>query len=316
MGLLISSQKLCCFTGGIVNVNGRRLKISPLGEGGFSVIYLGEDLETGQVCVLKRMTCVDSETVKEAVREAELYQLFNHPNIIKCIDSSVTICPSNPEAKDVYMLLPFYRRGTLQALIDENNERGIKFLETEMLEISLGIAQGLLAMHNFAPEGSSEVCPLAHRDVKPANILLGSDNTPILMDFGSVANAIVKIENRAQALALQELAAERCTMPYRAPELFDVKSQTVVDEKVDVWSLGCVIYCMTYGTSPFETAMNEQGGSIALAVMNGVVSFPKEDNYSKRLRELITWMLQVDPEKRPKMEQVVARISDLLSPAS
>ena len=55
------------------------------------------------------------------------------------------------------------------------------------------------------------------------------------MDFGSVANAIVRVENRAQALALQDLAAERCTMPYRAPELFDVKSQCTIDEKVDVW---------------------------------------------------------------------------------
>jgi len=73
------------------------------------MIFLAQDVDSSEVFALKKMTCMDSETVKEAVREIELYNLFKHPNIIKCIDSMVTICPTDSSAKDVYMLLPLYK---------------------------------------------------------------------------------------------------------------------------------------------------------------------------------------------------------------
>jgi serine/threonine kinase 16 len=59
--------------------------------------------------------------------------------------------------------------------------------------------------------------------------------TPILMDFGSCTKARIPIENRSQALLQQDIAAEHSTMAYRAPELFDVKTGTTLDEKVDIW---------------------------------------------------------------------------------
>jgi serine/threonine protein kinase len=59
--------------------------------------------------------------------------------------------------------------------------------------------------------------------------------TPILMDLGSCVKARIPIENRSQALLQQDIAAEHSTMAYRAPELFDVKTGTTLDEKVDIW---------------------------------------------------------------------------------
>ena len=59
--------------------------------------------------------------------------------------------------------------------------------------------------------------------------------TPILMDFGSCIKARIPIENRSQALLQQDIAAEHSTMAYRAPELFDVKTGTTLDEQVDIW---------------------------------------------------------------------------------
>jgi len=59
--------------------------------------------------------------------------------------------------------------------------------------------------------------------------------TPILMDFGSTMKARINVENRSQALLQQDIAAERSTMAYRAPELFDVKTRQMLDEKVDIW---------------------------------------------------------------------------------
>jgi serine/threonine kinase 16 len=84
--------------------------------------------------------------------------------------------------------------------------------------------------------------------------------TPILMDFGSLTPSPTAITSRTLALSVQDHAAETSTMPYRAPELFDVKTGSVVDEKVDIWSLGCTLFCALYGHSPFELATEESGG--------------------------------------------------------
>lgn len=133
------------------------------------------------------------------------------------------------------------------------------------------------------------------------------------MDFGSACPARVHIENRQQALSQQDLAAEQSTMPYRAPELFDVKTGTTLNEKVDIWSLGCTLYAMAYGQSPFEVNM-DQGGSVALAVLNNQYKFPtKEDHYSQDVKDAIKWMLTANPEDRPNIQQVkVLKKNDFL----
>ena len=79
--------------------------------------------------------------------------------------------------------------------------------------------------------------------------------SPTLMDFGSVRPARRKIKTRREALELQEFASINCTMPYRAPELWEPPSQCEVDERVDVWSAGCLLFALFYGRSPFELAV-------------------------------------------------------------
>jgi serine/threonine kinase 16 len=87
-----------------------------------------------------------------------------------------------------------------------------------------------------APSGSGdgELVPYAHGASR--NVMIADDGTtPILMDLGSCLKARIPIENRSQALSQQDIAGEHSTMAYRAPELFDVKTGTALDEKVDIW---------------------------------------------------------------------------------
>ncbi|KAG1455525.1 hypothetical protein G6F46_005575 [Rhizopus delemar] len=180
--------------------------------------------------------------------------------------------------------------------------------------------QGLLSGNHqeqstggVASEGTGEIVPWAHRDIKPGNVLIADDGqTAVLMDFGSMCQARIHIENRQEALAQQDIAAEHCTMPYRAPELFDVKTGTTLDEKVDIWSLGCTLYAMAYGQSPFEMNM-DQGGSVALAVLNNQYKFPEGSNkYSDNIKDMIQWMLTTDPSKRPNIHQILNKLNELL----
>ncbi|KAF5337903.1 hypothetical protein D9758_013090 [Tetrapyrgos nigripes] len=164
-----------------------------------------------------------------------------------------------------------------------------------------------------APAGTTEVVPYAHRDLKPGNVMIADDGaTPILMDFGSTTKARIYIENRSQALLQQDIAAEQSTMAYRAPELFDVKTGITIDEKVDIWSLGCTLFALAYSHSPFEnTQTTEQGGSIAMAVLNARYKHPNSA-YSQGLKDLIDSMLKLDPKERPDIHQVIEMTNRVL----
>ena len=98
-------------------------------------------------------------------------------------------------------------------------------------------------------------------------------------------------------------------MPYRAPELFDCPSHGFIDEKVDIWSLGCVGYALIYGHSPFETAQTASG-SIALAVLNCQYSFPQHGPYiqSTSLQNVIKSCLNLNAGLRPSAQDIMRQL--------
>jgi serine/threonine kinase 16 len=157
--------------------------------------------------------------------------------------------------------------------------------------------------------------------------------TPILMDLGSLAPAPTPITSRSQALAVQDQAAEHSTMPYRAPELFDVKTGSTIDTKVDIWSLGCTLYACLVGKSPFEARSDETGGSLSLCVLGGDWRFPDEHGQPKRrqsnkpvqqelqgdqetisetVKDVVRKCLSVEPSERPDIDELVEIVEDVV----
>jgi serine/threonine kinase 16 len=92
--------------------------------------------------------------VSLALKEVEAYALFSpHPNIIHSIDYSVETDKSDASAKTVYILLPYYRRGNLQDMINANLVNHTKFPERRLMVLFLGVCKALKAMHQYKIKG-------------------------------------------------------------------------------------------------------------------------------------------------------------------
>jgi serine/threonine kinase 16 len=124
-------------------------------QGGFSYVYLVEDSATHELFALKKIRCpFGQESVSLALKEVEAYALFSpHPNIIHAIDHSVASDRSDPAAKTVYILLPYYRRGNLQDMINANLVNHTKFPEKRLMQLFLGVCKALKAMHQYKVKG-------------------------------------------------------------------------------------------------------------------------------------------------------------------
>ncbi|XP_011865433.1 PREDICTED: serine/threonine-protein kinase 16 isoform X1 [Vollenhovia emeryi] len=306
LGLNIIFRMGCICTKEIITVNSTKYKVCEhLGDGGFSTVLLVEDIVTHRKYAIKKIICHGLEDQQLAAKEVEYYKLIKHPNVIKYIDSTCegTADPVLNTTSEMLIVLPYYHKGTLANDLERRAKNCDYMSPMDILRMFLQICEGVKAFHDAKPE------PLAHRDLKTANIMLSDDGIPIIMDLGSVANARVQVCGTQAARTLQDLAAERCSMPYRAPELFNVESYCMVDERTDIWSLGCILYALCYFKSPFDTVY-ERGDSVALAVISAHVTFPEDTPYNEDVQNLILSMLKVNPMERPYIYSVIESVHD------
>ena len=150
---------------------------------------------------------------------------LNHETIVKCID----IYEDN---SSIHLVLEEITGGDLFDHIIHSEGR--KLIETEAMDLLSQILEGLHYLH--------DEIGIVHRDIKPENFLLYNDghkNKIKLIDFG-FATYCKNGETMNEQLG---------TPQYAAPEIFEQKPYT---NKVDMWSLGVVLYNMVKGTQPFS----------------------------------------------------------------
>ncbi|DBA84178.1 TPA: Serine/threonine-protein kinase 16 [Trebouxia sp. C0004] len=295
-----------------------------------------------------------SEQLTAAEKEVQVMTQLQHPNLLPLLAQAVV--PDRSDGRMLQLVYMLFPESSLNDEVTRRQQTHDPFDSKDILQIFLQVCHGVQALHKCTP-------PLAHRDIKPHNVLLqrhkqhdseaaeptGSLSHPgddleaqplhavgaepmshsyhaVVMDFGSCQTAHMEVRNRTEALAVQEDAEAykhsveqivcalqaHCTAPYKAPELFDVPSQCTIDERVDVWSLGCLLYFMMYGVSPFERAVNEAGGSLALAVINNNLWWPPQDRHTEELRMLVQLCLNSDPQTRPHVSDIISKAKTLL----
>mmetsp|Transcript_32316 Transcript_32316/g.89262 ORF Transcript_32316/g.89262 Transcript_32316/m.89262 type:complete len:355 (-) Transcript_32316:20-1084(-) len=300
--------------------SGRRVAVGKLlAEGGFSFVYTASDLGSRQQYALKKIICQDSDAKAAARAEARMHDRFRHENLLPLVDSAFNAHPSSPNWDICWMLFPL-----CSCSLRDEITRQVVFQEfgpcwtlSSILAVLDGICRGLQEMHRVG---------VAHRDLKPENVLLENKSSecqglgrPVLMDFGSCGEVEVSVKGRREAIRETEAAAQLCTMQYRAPELFDVPSdiQVLSYGLADVWSFGCTSYCCLMGYSPFEVEFEPQSpcrprqvDTTHLRIL-GSIPWPKSGPNSGTpdwFKELLRWVLMVDPKQRPNIGRVLDRL--------
>ncbi|KAL3343054.1 hypothetical protein AABB24_026885 [Solanum stoloniferum] len=321
--------------GGDVWINENRFRIvRQLGEGGFAYVFLVKEvisdpsnpgvskkfkdsshISDDGTYAMKKVLIQNSEQLELVKEEIRVSSLFTHPNLLPLLDHAIIAVKAGPDQSwkhEAYLLFPVHLDGTLLDNTTAMKAKKEFFSTSDVLQIFRQLCAGLKHMHSFDP-------PYAHNDVKPGNVLLthSKEQAPlaVLMDFGSTRPARKQIHSRQEALQLQEWAAEHVSAPFRAPELWDCPSQCDIDERTDIWSLGCTLYAIMYGVSPFEYALGESGGSLQLAIVNAQIKWPAgpKPPYPEALHQFVTWMLQPQGTVRPRIDDIIIHVDKLIS---
>lgn len=243
-----------------------------IGEGAFSFVYKGCSKDSFKRPMALKKVLIQSTTIASNVQsEINSLQRFMHPNIVELLDFVYTTESSSSGCKVCYMLFPFAERGTLRTILTvqmqqpqqqqqqqqahSNGPSSTSSLHREeaqdvvcVLRDFMQIIDALAVLHEYPG------CPYVHQDIKPENVLIMANGRPVLTDFGSARPALINVDNRSKAMQIADEASEHCTMPYRAPELFDPGPAvgSTLDTRTDIWAAGCLLFAWWYGYSPFE----------------------------------------------------------------
>jgi beta-lactam-binding protein with PASTA domain len=193
-----------------------------LGSGGMADVYLAEDQELGRRVALKLLDerhASDEQFVERFRREAQSAAGLNHPNIVSIFDRG--------RAEGTYYIAMEYLDGrTLKELLVRNGPTPIP--------IAIDYARQILGALSFAHRNG-----IIHRDIKPHNIIVGSDGRLKVTDFGIA---------RSGASQMTEAGSIVGTAQYLSPEQ---ARGAPVDPRSDLYSLGIVLYEMLTGHVPF-----------------------------------------------------------------
>ena len=287
-----------------------------LGEGGFGFIHEGHAGK--EHYAVKKLMIQSEEQAAAADREIDsLKAISSHPNVLPLLGVSSTKHKGDQETR--YLLFPLLGPSLEQIIQGCDYSAGCPMPLDVVLILFANIVAGVAHIHS---------CGLRHGDLKPANVLF-SENTMrpdmlldpgakdsaaaqvVVVDMGSCSPLYHAVETRREALLVMEEAASMTTASYRAPELFETPSHCVIDGSTDVWSLGCILFAMVNGHSPFE---DPKEGLLSLAIQSANVRFPSSPDSATHvpaLRELISSILILDAPQRPSAATLQQLAMDL-----
>lgn len=243
--------------------------VSIIGTGECSAVFGAFDRESGQTVALKMLAPdrkSDKEAVKRFLKEAAVLSLFDHPNIVKILDSSL-------DGENMFFVMEYIEGITLKKHIQTKGALS----EDEILFLARPILSALAEVHSRG---------IIHSDIKPQNIVLVGSGEIKLMDFG--------ISKALEGQAEEALEITMGTVQYVSPEQAEGKPLSHLS---DLYSFGVMLYEMATGVLPFD---DEDSGRIAAMQVSSIPIPPSMvcDGVSPDLDAIVLRTMEKMPDAR------------------
>jgi serine/threonine-protein kinase len=251
-------------------LDGRYRVEAHLAHGGMATVYLGTDTRLDRTVALKIMhaeLASDEEFVRRFVAEARSVARLSHPNVVAVYDQGA-------DGRTLYLAMEYVPGRTLRDLLTERSA----LRPREALDILEGVLAGLAAAH---------AAGIAHRDVKPENVLLGDNHSIKVADFG-LARLLSEATHTKTGLLIG-------TAAYLAPEQV---AGGRTDFRADVYAAGIMLFELLTGRQPYT---GDTPLTVAYRHVNEVVPAPSSlvPGLPPALDSLVALATSRDPELRP-----------------
>jgi serine/threonine protein kinase len=276
--------------------------VKKIASGGFSIVYLAYDPDGNTVAIKEylpsalalrqpgELAPVISKPNQAVFRiglkcffeEGRALALIVHPNVVRVLN----FFRAN---ETVYMVMAYESGHSLQEHIARLQSKGSKLNEAFIRALFTGVCGGLREVHANM---------LLHLDLKPANIYLRTDGTPILLDFGA-ARQTVNVDSPR--------VAPMYTPGFAPPELYVKGAQ--LGPWSDIYSIGAAMYACMAGSAP-QPADQRRTEDKMDPLINKLIA-----NYSVALVEMVRNCLALDPLVRPQSVFSLQKVLAAAQPA-
>ena len=242
-----------------------------IGVGGMAYVYKAYDSIDDRVVaikILREELLANEEFTRRFKNESKAIAILSHPNIVKVYDVSFG-------ERLQYIVMEYIDGITLKEYIDQ--QKDIKWKEAVHFTVQI-----LRALQHAHDKG------IVHRDIKPQNIMLLSDGTIKVTDFGIARFSRTDI--RATGATDKAIGSVHYISPEQA-------RGEITDEKADIYSVGVMLYEMLTGRLPFEA---DNAVSVAIMQLQSEPKLPREINpqIPEGLEDITIKAMQKDPAKR------------------
>jgi len=247
-----------------------------LGKGGFAKCYEVQDLESKETFAAKivaKSSVTKPRAYAKLRSEIAIHKELHHEKVVKFYEHF-------EDTEYVYIMLEVCPNRTLNEFMRRRPPK--RLVEPEAMFYMYDLIMALQYLHRRR---------VIHRDLKLGNLFLDKNMRLKVGDFGLAAQ-LEYVGDKRHTI---------CGTPnYIAPEILEGKHGHSFE--VDIWSLGVIIYTMVFGRPPFETSDVK---TTYKRIRSNQYSFPDSVRVSNQVKDLIGHILQLDPGKRPSLENIL-----------
>ncbi|XVF06103.1 hypothetical protein REPUB_Repub06bG0019200 [Reevesia pubescens] len=252
-----------------------------IGSGAFGRVYMGMNLDSGELLAVKEVLIAANSASKEKaqahVRELEeevkLLKNLSHPHIVRYLGTV-------REEETLNILLEFVPGGSISSLLGKFGSFPEAVIRTYTKQILLGLEY----LHNNG---------IMHRDIKGANILVDNKGSIRLADFGA-SKQVVELATVSGAKSMKG------TPYWMAPEVI---LQTGHSFSADIWSVGCTVIEMATGKPPWSQQYQEVAALFYVGTTKSHPPIP--EHLSTEAKDFLLKCLQKEPELRPAASELL-----------